>query len=76
MVTDAEVSIDKSRARLTKGTAALQAMIRSPKDAVFDTVSTTPSTPEENPNKDTRKLVVRLQGKVTKAQIEVTFRAN
>jgi hypothetical protein len=76
MVTDAEVSIDHKQARLTKGSTALRATIRSPKDAVFDTVSTAPATPQENPNKDTRKLVVRLKGKVTKARIEVTFRAD
>ena len=73
MVTDAQMTIDRKTARLEKGTAALQAKILSPKGAVFDTVSTTPPNPHENPNKGTQKLVVRLKGKVKSVRIAVMF---
>jgi hypothetical protein len=73
MVTDARTTIDRATARLEKGSAALQAKILSPKRAVFDLVSTTPSNPQENPNKGTQKLVVRLKGKVKTARIAVMF---
>ena len=74
MVTDAQISIKGNHARLEKGGSALDAEIVSPKGAVFDTVSTAPPSPEENPNTGTRKLVVRLKGKVTSTRIEVVFR--
>ena len=74
MATDAQVSVDSRHARLQKGSATLQAEILSPRDAAFDTVSTRPPTPQENPNMGTTKLVVRLKGKVTSTRIEVTLR--
>jgi hypothetical protein len=74
MVTDAQVAIEGSRARLQKGTAALQVEIRSPRGAVLDTISTEPSSRSENRNAGTRKLVVRLDGTTTKERIEVLFR--
>lgn len=73
MVTDAQVTVHRNTARLEKAAAALQAKILSPKSAVFDTVSTTPFSPQENPNKGTRKLVVRLKGKVKNVRIAVMF---
>ena len=74
MVTDAQVTIDRNHAQLQKGDSKLAAEIVSPKDAVFDTVSTAPPSAQENPNTGTRKLVVRLKGKVTSTRIEVAFR--
>ena len=74
MITDAQVTIDHNRARLQKGAAVLQVEIRSPQDAVLDAVSTEPSRLQENPNAGTQKLVVRLNRKVTREQIEAVFR--
>ena len=74
MVTDAQVTINHNHAKLEKNSSTLEAEIIFPKGAVFDTVSTTPPSPEEDQNKGTRKLVVRLQGKVTSTVIEVIFR--
>jgi len=74
MVTDAQITLAGNQARLQKGAATLQAEITSPKDATFEVVSTTPPLPREDQNKDTRKLVVRLPGKITRARIEVRFR--
>lgn len=74
MVTDAQVTIDHRHAQLQKGSAMLQAEIKSPKDAVFDFASTQPSLSLENPNWGTRKLVIRLKEKVSSARIEVVLR--
>ncbi|PYX87168.1 MAG: heparinase, partial [Acidobacteria bacterium] len=74
MVTDAQVTINHNHAKLEKNSSTLEAEIIFPKGAVFDTVSTTPPSPEEDQNKGTRKLVVRLKGKVTSTVIEVIFR--
>ncbi len=74
MVTDAQITLNGNHARLQKGTAALDAEIVSPKGAAFDTAATTPPLPEEDQNKGTKKLVVRLKGKVTRTRIEVVFR--
>jgi hypothetical protein len=74
MVTDAQVTIDHTRARLQKGSSTLQAEIVSPRGAVFETVSATPPLPQENQNKGTQRLVVRLKGKVRHTRIEVVFR--
>src|SRR5581483_2118333 len=63
MVTDAQVTINDNHAKLTKNSSMLEAEIVSPKGAVFDVVSTTPPSPEEDQNKGTKKLVVRLKGK-------------
>jgi hypothetical protein len=73
MVTDAAVAVDGPRATLTKGSATFQAEIVSPKNAAFDTVSTNPGAPQ-NPNLGTKRLIVRLSGKVTDAKIEVRLR--
>ena len=53
--------------------AALELRIFSPDDAVFDVVSTHAPAPQ-NPNFGTKKLVIRLSGKVTRTRIEVGFR--
>jgi hypothetical protein len=74
MVTDAQVKLDGGHARLQKAGATLEMEIVSPKGAVFETVSTTPPQSQENPNRGTQKLVVRLNDKVTNARIEVLFR--
>ena len=74
MVTDAQVKVDGNRAHLQKGASTLELEVSSPKDAVFDTVPTTPPLPAEDQNKGTQKLVVRLKDKVTTAHIEVTFK--
>jgi hypothetical protein len=72
MVTDAEIALDGRRTRLRKGDATLTAEITSPSDAVFEVVSTHQEPPQDA-NLGTKRLVVRLSGKVTKARIEVRF---
>jgi hypothetical protein len=74
VVTDAQIALDGRRAHLRKGSATLEAEITSPDGAVFDVVPTTPALPIENPNKGTRKLVVRISGKITSSRIEVVLR--
>jgi len=73
MVTDAMITYGRNSASLQKGAAAMEIRIVSPEDAVFDVVSTNTALPQ-NPNLGTKKLVVRLSGKVTKTRIEVTMR--
>ncbi len=73
MVTEANVTLDGSHARLQKGGESLDAEIRSPEGAVFAVVPTD-QPPPQNPNRGTRKLVVRLNGKITKTTIEVALR--
>jgi len=70
MVTDAAVSVKGSRAELAKPGWVLSAEVLSPKGAVFETVSTTPPPPQRQ-NEGTRKLVVRLHGKVTDLRLAV-----
>jgi hypothetical protein len=70
MVTDAQITVDRNRATLEKGSASLRAEILSPEDAVFDVVSANAPAPQ-NPNQGARKLVIRLPGRVTRARIEV-----
>ena len=73
MVTDARIVLDHAVARLQKGDAELEARIVSPRDAVWD-VFTTMAPPPQNPNLGTKKLVIRLSGKVTRTRIEVEMR--
>jgi hypothetical protein len=70
MVTEADVEIDGRKAVLRKGDRALRAEILSPADARFEIVSTKQE-PPQNANLGTKRLVVRLSGKTTKARIEV-----
>jgi hypothetical protein len=70
MTTDAEVALDGRRATLRKGNAVLTAEIVSPADAQFEIVSTKQD-PPQNANLGTKRLVVRLSRKITKARIEV-----
>lgn len=72
MVTDADVHLAGRRAELRKPGWILAAEILSPPGARFDTVSTTPP-PPQNQNKGTTKLVVRLPGKVTSADVVVSL---
>ncbi|MBI3281576.1 MAG: heparinase II/III family protein [Acidobacteria bacterium] len=72
MVTDAAVEIEGRSARLGKDGRTLRAQIRSPADARFDVVSTNAPEPQAS-NAGTKKLVVRLPGKVRKTSIEVTL---
>lgn len=72
MVTEAEVSLNGRAAILTKNGRNLEARIQSPTNARFDVVSTQPPAPERQ-NEGTRKLVVRLAGKVTSLDLAVTL---
>jgi hypothetical protein len=72
MVTNAVVVLDRRVARLTKGEAEFEARIVSPQDAHWDVVTTMRPAPE-NPNLGTKKLVIRLSGKVTRTTIEVAM---
>lgn len=72
MVTDAEVKLEGATAELRKPGWRLSARVLRPADAVFDLVSTTPP-PPQNPNRGTRKLVVRLPGKVTDLRLVVSL---
>jgi len=72
MVTDAEVNIEGASAELRKPGWVLSARIRSPKGAKFDVASTTPPAPQRR-NEGTRKLVVRLPGKVTDLRLVVVL---
>lgn len=70
MITDGDVTIGGAHATIGKGGATLRAEVVSPKDAVFETVSTNPG-PPQNANLGTKRLIVRLSGKAKQAKIEV-----
>jgi hypothetical protein len=72
MVTDAEVPQTGKTAELRKGDWMLSVRALSPPGAAFDVVSTTPP-PPQNPNTGTRKLVVRLPGKVQELRLVVAL---
>ncbi|MEK7406252.1 MAG: heparinase II/III family protein [Acidobacteriota bacterium] len=72
MVTDAEVSLKGAAAELRKPGWALAARVLAPQGAVFEVVSTQPP-PPQNQNAGTRKLVVRLPGKVTDLRLVVAL---
>ena len=72
MVTPAEVDLQGRAAELRSNGRRLAARISSPENAKFDVVSTSPPEPQ-NQNEGTRKLVVRLPGKVRATTIEVTL---
>lgn len=73
MVTRATVTLQGNHAILRQFGHTLRAEIHSPERAVFDVVSTQPPSPQDQ-NLGTRKLVVRLPEKTTRAAIDVTFR--
>jgi hypothetical protein len=73
MVTDADVTVNDRRAVLRKGGEALTAEIASPASATFEVISTKQEPPQNN-NLGTKKLGVRLSGKITEARIEVRLR--
>jgi hypothetical protein len=62
MVTDAEISLNGPAAALKKGTWNLALEIRTPRHAVFDTLTTGPSL---------RKLIVRLGDKTTDLDLSI-----
>ena len=72
MVTQADVKLKGPEAWLEGAASGLLAQILSPRGATFDVVSTTPP-PPQNPNQGTRKLVVRLPGKVTDLRLVVSL---
>jgi len=72
MITDAEVQIKGPAAELSKPGWALSARVLSPPGAIFDLVSTA-APPPQNPNRGTRKLVVRLPEKVTELRLVVAL---
>jgi hypothetical protein len=73
MVTDGRITLNHGTALLQKGDAELEARILSPPDAVWD-VQSTFAPPPQNPNLGTKKLVVRLSGKVAKTRIEIALK--
>lgn len=75
MVTRASITLEGNRATLKQFGHSLEAEIHSPERAVFDVISTQPANPQDQ-NLGTRKLVVRLPGKITQAAIDVTFRSS
>jgi hypothetical protein len=70
MVTEGDVKLDGARATLSKGNAILHAEIVSPQGAAFELVATNPGSPQ-NANLGTKRLIVRLSGKVKQSKIEV-----
>jgi len=72
MVTPADVSLNGRDAVLSIQGRQMKARIESPAGAVFETVSTQPPAPQRQ-NDGTRKLVVRLPGKVEAADIRVVL---
>jgi hypothetical protein len=73
IITDARITLNHGTVLLQKGDAELEARILSPRDAVWDVV-TTLAPPPQNPNLGTKKLIVRLSGKATKTRIEVALK--
>jgi len=72
MVTDAEVRLAGASAELSKPGWRLTARVLRPAEAVFDVASTS-APPPQNPNAGTRKLVVRLPGKVSDLRLVVAL---
>ncbi len=70
MVTDAGVHLMGRTAELRKPGWVLEARILSPENAEFSIVSTQPPSPQKQ-NLGTKKLVVRLPGRVTSADVIV-----
>lgn len=72
-VTDAMVLVDGPSATLSKNGKSLRARIlQAPPAARFEVVSTQPPEPQRQ-NEGTRKLVVRLPGRITQASIEIAL---
>jgi hypothetical protein len=72
MVTEADVSLVRRVATLTKGGRKLEIRLVSPTNASFDVISTQPPAPQRQ-NEGTRKLIVRLPEKVTTVDLAVTM---
>ncbi len=72
-VTPAEVRIEGAAATLTRNGKSLRVrLLKAPDGAKWEVVSTQPPSPQRQ-NEGTRKLVVRLPEKVSKAVVEVSF---
>jgi hypothetical protein len=66
--------IEGPAATLSKNGKSLRARIlQAPAGARFEVVSTQPPEPQRQ-NEGTRKLVVRLPGKITQASIEIALK--
>jgi hypothetical protein len=72
MVTGADVTLKGNEAVLSMSGREMKARIESPAGAVFAVESTQPPAPQRQ-NEGTRKLVVRLPGKVETADIRVVL---
>lgn len=70
MVTDADVDVHGARAILTKGGKVMTLRLSSPENGEFAIMSTQPAKPQRQ-NEGTRKIVVRLPGKVKHVRIAV-----
>ena len=70
MVTDANVDVHGATAILMKGSKVMTLRLSSPEDGEFAIVSTQPARPQRQ-NEGTRKIVVRLPGKVKHVRIAV-----
>jgi len=69
--TTAKPQLDGAAATLTLKGQSLRLRILAPAGAKFDTLSASPTVPEQAENKDTTNLIVRLPAKVTKERIAV-----
>lgn len=72
MVTEAEITLSGASAELRRPGWRVAARVLEPSGAVFQVASTTPP-PPQNPNAGTRKLVVRLPGKITQVRLVVAL---
>ncbi len=72
MMTDAEMTVSGQTATLKKGAWNLAAEIRTPRHAVFD-VAPLRATPPNAPNPGFRKLIVRLEEKLTELDLQISL---
>jgi hypothetical protein len=72
MLTEAEVSLDGRKATLSRDGKKVSAEIRTPANARFDVAGTQAPAPQRQ-NEGTRKLVVRVPGKVESLDLTVVF---
>ena len=71
-MTDAEITVSGQTATLKKGAWNLAAEIRTPRHAVFD-VAPLRATPPNAPNPGFRKLIVRLEEKLTELDLQISL---
>ncbi len=72
MATEADIELHGANAILTKANRTLIAHIQSPANATFATASTQPPLPQKQ-NTGSRRLIVRLPGKVDKVDLRITL---